>query len=314
MRWLLPVLLLGCAQSLPPTTRDGSHGGALDLRPAGDGGGGKDGGDGSDGGVDLRAVLDLAEGAQADLAKSPDLAAALDLAVAPDLLVAADLLNCAAVENCFNDSDDDCDGKVNNGCPVSVTVGTGVALPTVGGAGGGSGSTRCPTGMFAGAVRYFYDDYDQHMAGMGMFCTTPTLQKGVSSYSIVVNDIATGVTPVNFYGTGEDYFDESENCVAGGVLGTVLVHSILGANGTGSGYVDGLKTRCGAGTVTLGSDNQLTISFTATGSYTGWYYVSGTATVETCPAGAVLVGYDYRTGSWLDAIAPVCAPLVVTYE
>lgn len=215
----------------------------------------------------------------------------------------------AANENCFNSVDDDCNDKVNDTCPIAVSVGTPVALPSVGGAGGGAGSTRCPAGQFAGAVRYFYDDFDGYMAGMGLFCVTPTLTKGTASYSITTSDV-NAVSPINFYGYDEDYFDDSDDCTFGGGLGTVWRHAILSVGS----YVDGLESQCASGSLSLSSANKLSVNFTATGAYTGWYYASGTALVESCPSGSVLVGYDYRIGSLLDAIAAVCAPLTFSYQ
>ncbi len=303
----LLVFLVGCAKGVPSDPM-GNGSGKADLRRP-------DLLDSSGGDEDLKRPRDLTDpsGDEPDLSEpSGD---EPDLKVAPaDLAQPADLAtNCAAQEDCFNSLDDDCAGGVNNGCPSAIAVGTGVSLGFVGGAGGGSGSVRCPTGQMVGAVRYFYDDYDGYMAGMGLFCSTPTLTKGASSYSISATDVLS-VSPINFYGTGEDYFDDSDNCVSGGAFGTVWRHEILGANGTPSGsYVDGLKSQCAIGTVTLDSSNQLSVSFTTTGSLTGWYYTSATPTNKSCPSGSVLIGYDYRIGSWMDAIAPVCAPIVVTY-
>lgn len=309
----LLVFLVGCAKGVP-SDPSGNGSGKHDLRRA-------DLLDLTGGGEDLKKPRDLSDpsGDPLDLSDPsgdpPDLKATGDLKAAPtDLAPPADLASsCAAQEDCFNSLDDDCAGGVNNGCPSSITVGTGVSLGFVGGSGGGGGSVRCPSGQMVGAVRYFYDDYDGYMAGMGLFCSTPTLTKGASAYTIGATDILS-VSPINFYGTGEDYFDDSENCVSGGAFGTVWHHEIIGANGTPSGvYVDGLKSQCATGTVTLDSSNQLSVSFTTTGSLTGFYYSGATPTNKSCPSGSVLVGYDYRIGSWMDAIAPVCAPIVVTY-
>lgn len=222
----------------------------------------------------------------------------------------------AARENCFNTLDDDCSGDIDNGCPIAVGVGTPAPLYWVGGSGGGSGSVRCPAGQFAGAVRYFYDEYDLFMAGMGLFCTAPTLTKGASSYSVTTSSILS-VTPIVFAGSAWDYSDDSNNCVAGGALGTVWRHALTGEDGALSSgyYVDGIETQCGAGSVSFNStNNTLSFSFTPTGSYTGWSYTNDAAWIDSCPTGSVLVGYDYRIGSWLDAIRPVCAPLTVTYK
>jgi hypothetical protein len=316
--WALVVLVLaGCAQGVPsdpninnggkrdllaPSTEEDLRGAdlrrPLDLGAVDQAGGAPD---------DLATIEDdLATGSDPDLAQAADLKPVTDL-VQHDLTSGPDLAGCAAKENCFNSLDDDCAGGVNDGCPSAISIGTPVSLGYVGGPGGGTGSIRCPAGQMAGAVRYFYDDWDGYMAGMGIFCSTPTLVKGSSSYTITATNI-TSVTPIVFAGDNWDDYDDSANCVSSGSLGTVWHHEIIGGT-----FVEGVASQCGAATVTLQSDNQLGISFSPTGTVTGGYYSSATPTTKNCPSGSVLVGYDYRIGSWMDALAPVCAPLVVTY-
>ena len=40
----------------------------------------------------------------------------------------------------------------------------------------------------------------------------------------------------------------------------------------------------------------------------------GTAFEDDCATNEVLIGYDGRSGAWLDAIQAICAPLVTVYK
>jgi hypothetical protein len=71
---------------------------------------------------------------------------------------------------------------------------------------------------------------------------------------------------------------------------------------------------CASGTATLAADNKLSVSFASNGYGNYWYYNSGTLYQLDCAANEVLVGYDGRTGSYMDQLQPICAPLVTVYK
>jgi hypothetical protein len=299
-RWWL-VFLVACAQPAATPSPSRPDGGglvfeALDLGPHRDAGG---------------RDFDYANYQMADLAGGPgaaDLAAARDLAGPPlDLAGVTDLAHCTTVENCFNDIDDDCNGKINDGCPNTVTVGTPVPLAAYGSSTlGDPQSAFCPAGAIATGVRFHVDDFDSVMAGAGVFCATPTLVRGASSYSIALTAIPG--PSADFAGLYEDgSFDTS--CAAG------AFQPVWGGRvNTDGSYVYGLGMDCADGTLSLSATNKLTISFTPKNAPLGQDYARGSEYTPNCPNGSALVGYKGRAGNVLDQIQPVCAPLVVTYK
>src|SRR6266542_333722 len=90
----------------------------------------------------------------------------------------------AARENCFNDADDDCDGKVNNGCPDQLVVGATRALTAHGGTGGSPKSALCPAGTWLLKTSMYWDDKDKFVGGLDVWCAAPALVRGASSYSV----------------------------------------------------------------------------------------------------------------------------------
>lgn len=215
----------------------------------------------------------------------------------------------AAQENCFNDLDDDCDGKVNNGCPDHIVTGTPRALTARGNAGGGAPfSLRCPANSFITKVIVYGDNTDSYMAGMDIFCGTPTLVRGASSYSVTV--AATAANPSTQRGghittTANSTYD----CGAGFSPG-------WGSSGyADGGGLDAIGMYCGSPALVLATNNQLAITFTKTGNGApSGYTTLGTLFEEDCAAGEVIVGYDGRDGNWFDELNAVCAPLQVVYK
>jgi hypothetical protein len=215
----------------------------------------------------------------------------------------------AAAENCFNDLDDDCDGKVNNGCPDHLTTGTPVALNKHGNqSGGGAFSLRCPANSYVTKIVVYGDNTDAYIAGVDIACATPTLVRGASSYTVTPTAVTASPNTQragNITTSVNDTFD----------CGTASFNPgwyVPGyAESTG---LDDLGMSCAAGALTLSATNQLTISFTK-GPNTGSYgYNFGTAFEDDCGANQVLIGFDGRSGNWFDEIQPVCAPLQVVYK
>ncbi|MGZ3406695.1 MAG: hypothetical protein ACXVAN_09665 [Polyangia bacterium] len=215
----------------------------------------------------------------------------------------------AAQEDCFNDLDDDCDGVVNNGCPVSLTTGTPRALTARGNpAGGAAFSLRCPAGTFVSKLINYGDSTDQYIGGIDIFCATPTLVRGASTYSVTETASATPLTrhAGNITLTSTATFD----CGA-----TAFTPAYYVEGQSDSGGLDALGNSCATGALTLGSDNKLSIALTKSTSlsYAG-YTAFGTQFEDDCGAGEVLIGYDGRSGNWFDELHGICAPLQVVYK
>lgn len=215
----------------------------------------------------------------------------------------------AAQENCFNDEDDDCDGVVNNGCPDHLATGTPRVLPAHGNAAGGSPfSLRCPANAYVGKI-VIYGDLDHgSLSGIDLYCVTPTLVPGTSSYSVTTTVAASPLSRKgNVITPGETgTFD----CGTGFVPGWWTTGTF---DATG---IDELGLFCGTSALMLGADNKLAITLTKQGNgVPDGYNISGATPFEDdCMQGEVLIGYDGRVGDWLDQLAAVCAPLTVVYK
>jgi hypothetical protein len=215
----------------------------------------------------------------------------------------------AAHENCFNGLDNDCSGEVGNGCPVSVSLGPDRIPASAGGPGGGLANLHCPAGAYVTRVDSWFDDGDQHASGVSIYCATPTLNQGASSYSITL----TPNTPAPYQtvtGSNGNAIERSDDCGISGLIG--VTYEV----GVANTYVNGLGSHCGTSAVTLNPDNTIPISFVPDGSTQYNYYSStgGTYFDITCASNEVVVGYALHVGSWMDNIAPICAQFIVNYK
>ncbi len=216
----------------------------------------------------------------------------------------------ALLENCFNPDDDDCNGTVNNGCPIGLALGGDRPLAGVGGPGGGGPNTvHCPTGAFVTRVDSVFDDSDAHASGVSIFCATPTLVQGASSYSVTLtpNQPAPYATITGSKGPKSTRRDDC------GIVGLTAITYTVGREDS---YIEGLGAHCGKSDVTLKSDNTMTFNFVTQNETSYDYYppLSGTFFSSNCAANEVVVGYTARTGSWMDNLQPICAGLTVTYK
>jgi len=304
------LLVAGCAQPTSLQSTSATTGGA----------GHRDGGlVFDDGGSTQYEKPDLANSQPLpDLSELPDLAVLPDLAIpagvdlatpaGADLATVPDLAH-ASVENCFNDIDDDGNGKINDGCPDTLSVGADVPLIAFGGSGGGAVSAHCPAGQVATAMRVYEDDYEAEMAGFGVGCSTLTLVRGASSYSVTVSAPA-GL--YEFKGSGWDYY---QNGVCDTSKFQVVWNTLMNTNESGAyPYVHGLGMDCALGALTLSPTNQLSIAFTNLNTHFGYDYAWGAEHPQACGASQAVVGYNGRGGAWLDQIQPICAPIVVNYK
>jgi hypothetical protein len=215
----------------------------------------------------------------------------------------------AQYENCFNTLDDDCDGVVNNGCPESVALGADDPIGAAGGAGGTLGSVHCPVGAFVTRVDSWFDNTDQKVSGVSIYCATPTLVQGATAYTITL--AANAPAPYSTLTGGADPANErADDCGLAGLTATTY------ADGLADGFVEGLGNHCGTSSVTLNSNNTITFDFTTNGdeSYSDWANSPGAFFLVQCPSNEVVVGFNLRYGAWLDEIQPICAQLLVKYK
>lgn len=215
----------------------------------------------------------------------------------------------AAHDDCFTNTDDDCDGTVGNGCPESLFLGPDRALGGAGGGGGGSNPVHCPAGAFVTRVDSWFDDSDQHASGVSIYCATPNLMQGATTYSITL----TPNTPAPYlvqHGANDPQDERADDC---GISGLTAITYTVGLADT---YVEALGNHCGTSQVTLAADNTITFDFVTTGntSYNAYASMAGTFFNQACNSNEVVVGFNIHDGSWLDNIAPICAELEVKYK
>ena len=223
----------------------------------------------------------------------------------------------AAVENCFNDTDDDCDGTVNNGCPDHITTGTPRALTALGDSRTGTAfSLRCPAGQFVSKMQMWGDNNAAVLAltSLDAYCATPTLVRGASSYTVTV---AVSGTPLSA-GTDRPTTPTTTFTCDASSFSPGWQTPGTGANGAGGG-IDGLGLYCGSTTLALDAMNKLTFNMTKVAAQSSTNtnpdgYRNATAFEDDCNPGEVLVGYDGKIGSFITYFQPVCAPLQVVYK
>jgi hypothetical protein len=226
----------------------------------------------------------------------------------------------ATIESCFNDIDDDCDGRVNNGCPDTLTVGTAHPLTARGGNGGSPAMAMCPVGSIVTDTVMWWDDMDGWIGGLDIYCSTVTLVRGATSYSVTVTPLSTQPS-ASVHG---NHAGKSGSFGAGGTkndpcnTSTFNVGQWIGGTAatSTSSLVSGFKMNCSTGMLTLGANNQLTLSFVkdSTMNAPDGYAHMDPLFEDDCGSNEVLVGYNARAGDSLDQVQAVCAPLQVSYK
>ena len=215
----------------------------------------------------------------------------------------------AAHDDCFAMTDNDCDGTVGNGCPDALTIGADRTLTGAGGTAGTASTVHCPKGAFVTRVDSWFDDVNQHVSGVSIYCATATLVQGASSYSVTL----TASTPAPYQeatGTVMPTDERDDDCGTTGL--TAITYSV----GLADTSIEGLGNHCGTSAVTLQADNTLAIDFTTSGdgTYNTWTNQPGTFFDQACNSNEVVVGFAVRTGAWLFNIKPICAAIGVTYR
>ena len=119
----------------------------------------------------------------------------------------------------------------------------------VGGTGGAASTVHCPKGAFVNRVDSWFDDTDQHARpGVSIYCATPTLVQGASSYSVTL----TPSTPAPYQkSAGPGATDErDDDCGATGLT------AITYTTGLADNAIEGLGNHCGTSAVTLAAGRQ----------------------------------------------------------
>ena len=221
------------------------------------------------------------------------------------------------IEDCFNGTDDDCDGFINNACPMSLSLGTQRTLSGAGGSGGTAKTLTCPTGAFVTRVDSWFDNQDQKASGVSIFCATPSLVQGASSYTVTL----AANTPAPYgteHGSTNPSNQRTDDCGISGL--TAITYEL----GYADSFVEAQGHHCSSSAVSLAADNTITFSFGALGYSNGEFNEysdppPGTFFDRDCNIGQttqnqVVVGYSIRDGAYLDNLTPICAPLVVNYS
>jgi hypothetical protein len=220
-----------------------------------------------------------------------------------------------AKENCFNELDDDCDGKVNNGCPKALVIGTVDALVARGGTGGSSESSRCPSGTVVTAVQVLLSDPSKnpgYVVSAQPVCAKPELTRDANAYSVQLTPVA---SPSPIAGSDPPRSGTSHITCAGG--GFSVANGTLGSIMNGSRtVVESFGINCSIVGLALDQNNQMTLMFNhdAANSGSASVQVNGAPWNDNCGANEVLVGFDGRTGAQMDQIQGICAPITITYN
>jgi hypothetical protein len=220
-----------------------------------------------------------------------------------------------APESCFNQLDEDCDGHVNNGCPMAVTIGLPDLLIARGGSGGGVAASLCPTGSLVTGldVQLSANNVNPgYVISVQPTCATPTLMHDATAFSVALTPIAgpaaMSASDAARAGVSHILCGGSGLAVASGAQGSITT--------SGRTVVESAGLDCSNITVALDADNRLQLGFVPDTVHSGVasVQVSGAVWNDACGAGEVLVGFQGRTGSQMDQIQGLCAPLSVKYN
>jgi hypothetical protein len=226
-------------------------------------------------------------------------------------------------ESCFNNSDDDCDGTIDNGCPDHLELGMERVLSFHGGMGGSAHPARCPPNFFVVATGFWGNDPNSAATGIELTCATFTLMKGKSSYS-VTKSLFSGTVLVQ--GNEATQTDQgvypNSDCSSGLLASTWFTSNVsLDSLTTVPTYVvSGFGAHCASANVQLSSTNKLDITFSRQGSandercYMNGSLCLGPTIEDDCAANEVLVGFNLELGTLMDGVSAVCAPVVTVYK
>jgi hypothetical protein len=230
----------------------------------------------------------------------------------------------AAQEGCFDDTDDDCDGHLNNGCPDHLELGPAHTLAWHGGSGGGSVvSVRCPAGSFVLSAGMWGNPNVTAASGIQLSCGTYTLVTS-GAYSL-----SKAIVPGSIIQKAGIAFQEyrgistAADCAGGLLAGHWSTSHEFDSSITTppTRLIAGFGAHCGAPTLVSGGGNQLTVRFDSRGVAnedvcyrSSSFACIGTASADSCGTDEVLVGFDLHLGDLMDSMAAVCAPLVTVYK
>jgi hypothetical protein len=217
-------------------------------------------------------------------------------------------------ESCFNEVDDDCDGHINDGCPNGLHLGDAIPLPARGGSGGSPTASLCPADTVVVGIDVLLSATDVKpgsVISLQPSCAKPTLVRGEGAYGISAAPVP---SPKAMAGSDTTRSGSSRlDCAAAGMS------PVNGTQGTvfssGRTVIESVGIDCALLTATLDADNRLQLGFLPDLDRSGLasVQITGTPWNDHCGANEVLVGFQGRTGSQMDQVQGICAPLVVDY-
>jgi hypothetical protein len=192
------------------------------------------------------------------------------------------------------------------GVSVALSLGPDRPLGLAGGDGGGPRSAHCPPGAFVTRVDSWKDPANNHASGIAIYCATPTLMQDGSAYSVSLTQVMPA--PYETLLGSSAQISRRDDC---GLKGLV---TIADTSGLADIYIEGLGHHCATGSVILESDAALGLDFERDGDTSFTIFTeAGARFNQACKTSEVVVGFTLRQGSWLNAIAPICAALQVVY-
>jgi hypothetical protein len=231
-----------------------------------------------------------------------------------------------ASELCHDDSDDDCDGRVNNGCPDHLALGAERRLTPRGGSGGSTvKSLRCPAGSFVVNAGMWGSNSNAAATGIEIACASLSLVDSGSSYTLA-KQVLPGTLRAQAGNAAQTYrgISTAADCAGNNLrAGTWFTSHISSTDIVQPPVpvVAGFGAHCGVASLVPGIDNELNTRLAALGNdYDDVCYESvpgvcrGSDDEDRCQSNEVLVGFDLRLGELMDQIAAVCAPIVTVYK
>ncbi len=203
-----------------------------------------------------------------------------------------------SVELC-NAVDDDCDGRVDNGCPMNSTLGATEASQLYGGTGGSPFDGACPAGQ---ALVGFEGRSGDRLDAVAPVCAVIELEAIVLSpeLNFRVRTRTPTIQPIRG-GTGGGVF--SDRCATDEI--------VIGLGGRSGSGVDMLAFTCGSVTFERVSGAFAPVVTTTTTSATHGG-TGGGALSYGCGPGRIASGITGRAGSKVDAMSLTCALVTFT--
>ncbi len=201
---------------------------------------------------------------------------------------------CAAAVELCNAKDDNCDGRIDTGCPQNATLGATEASAPYGGGGGSAFDGSCPAGQ---ALIGFDGRSGDRLDAVAPVCAVIELEAVVVAPELEYRVRTRAVTIQSQHGgTGGGVF--SDRC------GTDEV--VIGLSGRSGANVDLLAFSCGSVTMKRVSGVYAPV-ITGTRSSATHGGSGGSAFSYACSDGRIASGVIGRSGDKVDALSLTCA-------